>query len=347
MTLGKIIAASVAGQRLIECDGMRNELLPVNDSTACDLGSITKILSTTSIFMKLVEAKALALDHEVKRYLPEWSTYPRDGVTIANLLEHQAGLNEWRPLYISQQSPTAARIAIAHEGYKYSEGRHYSDLGFITLGNIVTEILNASLDVVFDDLVGTPLGLTSTQFAHPIDADNVFASSYGDRAEIEMVRSQVPYSTIESIEDFAGWRNHILQGEVNDGNAFHLYAGISGHAGLFSTAADLLTYGESILSSLSGNGYFDKNVLHTFLTVSRDPIQGLGFRTWEYEGEIEYWGHTGFPGTALGINPKTESVSVLMTNRLLTHEQTPKTEDLFTRVRTMIRTRYFSTSDEI
>jgi CubicO group peptidase (beta-lactamase class C family) len=231
-------------------------------------------------------------------------------------------------------------MAIAREGHKYSEGRHYSDLGFITLGNIILEILKTSLDDAFKELVADPLELTSTQFAHPVDVSNVFASSYGDRAELEMVRSQIPYSTVEIAEDFSGWRKQILEGEVNDGNSFHLYGGVSGHAGLFSTAADLLTYGEAILASLNGNGYFDSQVVSTFLTVGRDPVQGYGFRTWEHEGEIEYWGHTGFPGTALGIDVKSDSVTVLLTNRLLTREQTPKTEDLFSEVREKMRNRY-------
>jgi CubicO group peptidase (beta-lactamase class C family) len=340
MTLGKITASSVAGERTIECLGMRNETLSVNESTACDLGSITKIISTTSIIMKLVEAKSLALNDVVSRYLPEWSTYARHGVTVADLLEHQAGLNEWRPLYISQENPTAARLAIAQEGYKYSQGRHYSDLGFVTLGNIITEILAMTLDEAFKELVGTPLLLTSTQFAHPSDASNVFASSFGDRAELEMVRNQIPYSTVESAEDFAGWRKHILEGEINDGNSFHLYGGISGHAGLFSTAVDLLIYGEAILESLNGNGYFDSRILNSFLTVGRDPFQGLGFRTWEHEGEIEYWGHTGFPGTALGMSPKTQSVTVLLTNRLLTLAESEKTENIFLDFREVMRNRY-------
>lgn len=340
MVLGKITALSVAGERSIECSGMRNGTLPVNYSTACDLGSITKIISTTSIIMKLVEVKLLALDDVVSRYLPEWSAYPRHGVTIVDLLEHQAGLNEWRPLYISQENPAAARLAIAQEGYRYSEGRHYSDLGFITLGNIIIEILKINLDEAFKELVGTPLALTSTQFAHPIDASNVFAASYGDRAEYEMVRSQLPYSTTESAENFTDWRNHILEGEVNDGNSFHLYGGISGHAGLFSTATDLLIYGETILASLRGDGYFNSQVLITFLTPGRDPTQGLGLRTWEHGGEIEYWGHTGFPGTVLAISPKTQTSAVLLTNRLLTHGESEKTENIFLDFREAIRNRY-------
>jgi len=339
MTLGKIVASSIDGVRTIEAEGQRNEELPVTDDTACDLGSVTKIIATTSILMKLIEKQVIALDDEVARFLPEWTSYPKV-TTVRDLLEHQSGLTEWRPLYISQKSAEFAREAIASDGYKYSSGRHYSDLGFITLGNVIEQVLATNLESAFKEWISTPLGLASTQFAKPVDTTNVFASSYGDQAEIEMVRSQIPYPTTEKLEDFLQWRSGILQGEVNDGNSFHLYKGVSGHAGIFSTAADLLTYGEEILKSLKGEGYFDQNLLSTFLTVGRDPMQGLGFRNWIHGGEIEYWGHTGFPGVTLGISPLHQSVVVLLTNRLLTREAPEKTEDIFMQVRDVMRKRY-------
>jgi CubicO group peptidase (beta-lactamase class C family) len=155
-----------------------------------------------------------------------------------------------------------------------------------------------------------------------------------------MIRSQVPYPTSEKLEDFSHWRSEIVQGEVNDGNSFHLYKGVSGHAGLFSTAADLLQFGEEILKSLNGEGYFDQNVLSTFLTVGRDPMQGLGFRNWIHNGDVEYWGHTGFPGVSLGISLESRRVVLLLTNRLLTREQPEATEAIFSNVRNVIRERY-------
>lgn len=339
MTLGKIVASSIDGLRTIEPEGLRNEELPVTAVTACDLGSVTKIVATTSILMKLIEKQVISLDDEVANFLPEWKSYPKN-VTLRDLLEHQSGLTEWRPLYISQASIDSAREVIASQGYKYSSGRHYSDLGFITLGNVIGQVLATDLESAFKEWICTPLGLTSTQFAKPVDTSDVFASSYGDHAEIEMIRSQVPYPTSEKLEDFSQWRNEIVQGEVNDGNSFHLYKGVSGHAGLFSTAADLLQFGEEILGSLKGEGYFDQKVLSTFLTVGRDPMQGLGFRNWILNGEVEYWGHTGFPGVTLSLSPHQKSVVVLLTNRLFTREAPERTEDMFMQVRDAMRNRY-------
>lgn len=340
MTPGKIVASSINGIRTIECQGLRNNEVPVNEQIACDLGSVTKILATTSIIMKLVENQVLAVDDLVEKYLPEWSEYQRKGVTIGDLLEHQSGLNEWRPLYISQSGIKDARQAIVREGYKYSSGRHYSDLGFITLGNVIIEVLGMDLESAFKEWVSQPLGLQSTQFAAPVDRNNVFASSFGDRAEHEMVSTQKPYETIEKVEEFHRWRNHILEGEVNDGNSFHLLSGVSGHAGLFSTAEDLMMYGEELLASIRGDGYFDQKVLSKFLTVGRDPMQGLGFRNWLEGDQIEYWGHTGFPGVTLAISPQHESVLVLLSNRLLTMDTPEKTEDIFAEIRTSMRNRY-------
>ena len=341
MTLGKIVASSIDGLRTIEPEGLRNEELPVTNDTACDLGSITKIVVTTSILMKLVEKQEIALDDEVAKFLPEWDSYPKV-VTLRDLLEHQSGLTEWRPLYISQKSADSARQVIASQGYKHSSGRHYSDLGFITLGNVIRQVLATDLESAFKEWISTPLGLASTQFVKPVDITNVFASSYGDQAEMEMIRSQIPYPTTEKFEDFSQWRSGILQGEVNDGNSFHLYKGVSGHAGLFSTAADLLKYGEEILKSFKGEGYFDQKILSTFLTVGRDPMQGLGFRNWIHNGDVEYWGHTGFPGVTLSLSPHHHSVVVLLTNRLLTREVPEKTEDIFAQVRDVMRKRYLN-----
>jgi CubicO group peptidase (beta-lactamase class C family) len=340
MTPGKIIASSIDGVRTIEREGLRNLEQPVHEKTACDLGSVTKIVSTTSLIMKLVESKTIAVDDLVERYLPEWASYQRTGVTIGDLLEHQSGLREWQPLYISQANGVEVRQTIASEGYAFDSGRHYSDLGFITLGNVITEVLGTDLESAFKELVSYPLRLQSTQYRAPVDPSNVFASSFGDRAEMEMIRTQVPYKTSERLEEFTQWRTHTLEGEVNDGNAFHLYNGVSGHAGLFSTAEDLLIYGEVLLSSLHGDGYFHREVLESFLTPGRDQMQGLGFRNWIEAGEIEYWGHTGFPGVTLAVSPHQKSVLVLLSNRLLTQGTPEKTEEIFADIRSMMRNRY-------
>jgi serine-type D-Ala-D-Ala carboxypeptidase len=339
MTLGKLMAASIAGVRTTDSKGLRNESLPVSAHTASDLGSVTKLVATTSILLKLVESGTVSLDDKVSKYLSEWTSYPR-ATTLRDLLEHQSGLTEWRPLYISQRTEYSARQVIASEGFKYTSGRHYSDLGFITLGNVIMQVLATDLESAFKEWISHPLKLSATQFALPVDPGDVFASSFGDQAELKMLRTQMPYETVERAGNFSRWRTHVLDGEINDGNSFHLYQGVSGHAGLFSTAGDLLTFGEELLSSLAGNGYFRKDILESFLTPGQDPMQGLGFRSWEHDGHIEYWGHTGFPGITFAISPSNQSVVVLFSNRLLTKGVPENTEDIFGQTRIMMRNSY-------
>ena len=98
MTLGRIVASSIDGVRTVELDGLRNEELPVTQESACDLGSITKIVATTSILMKLIEKRVISLDDDVTKFLPEWGSYPKV-VTLRDLLEHQsASLNGVRSI---------------------------------------------------------------------------------------------------------------------------------------------------------------------------------------------------------------------------------------------------------
>jgi CubicO group peptidase (beta-lactamase class C family) len=123
-----------------------------------------------------------------------------------------------------------------------------------------------------------------------------------------------------------------LSGDVNDGNAFHLFAGISSHAGLFSTASDLLQFGESILAGIHGGGLFAPDIVKLFLAQGPDLNQSLGFRSWSdtHEGcTDEFYGHTGFPGTVLAFSPKHDYVATLLTNRLHSRNSPTNTEDLW------------------
>jgi CubicO group peptidase (beta-lactamase class C family) len=115
---------------------------------------------------------------------------------------------------------------------------------------------------------------------------------------------------------FSGWRQHVLVGEVNDGNAFHALDSIAGHAGLFSSATDLLRFGDATLSALAGSGLATSALVGRFLSAGADPGQGLGWRRWDVGPDTEAWGHTGFPGVAVGIVPALGATVALVTNRL-------------------------------
>lgn len=323
---GFVLGISVGGKREVSAHGNRQVFgvdspLAMSTQTSFDLGSITKILATTAALMHLIDSGAISLDDQVKNFLPEWKGTDKDRITLRDLLLHRSGLWEWRPLYIRSQDPIEAIRVIAQAPLRYpvNAGRHYSDFGFISLGRVLSEVAGQELNDSIVDLVLKPLQLTSTQYATPISRESIAATSFGDWIEKEMVLSKTPYPVPEEAGDFKNWREQILVGEVNDGNAFHVFNGTSGHAGLFSTADDLLTFGEAINTSFREGGQYSRDITREFLTNGPDAGQQLGFRSWTdtYQGSVcEFFGHTGFPGTVLAFSPSHDCVIALMTNRL-------------------------------
>jgi serine-type D-Ala-D-Ala carboxypeptidase len=298
--------------------GAIDDPAPMTPETRCDLGSVTKLITTTTAVMAFVDAGELTLETRLSEVLPWISTAPCAAATIGQLLEHRAGLWEWWPLYLSASDPetalrTAARLPLRH---RPDQARHYSDLGFILLGAVVAEVGGRGLADVVAELVLEPAGLSATGFGEPVAGAPVAASSTGDRIERRMIETGDPYPVIGDVATFPGWRQHVLVGEVNDGNAFHALHSIAGHAGLFSSAADLLRFGDVILAALDGSGFASPALVRRFLCAGADPGQGLGWRRWELGPGTEAWGHTGFPGVAVGIVPALGATVALVTNRL-------------------------------
>ena len=327
---GIVIGTSISGGRTISANGYRSSLDTENPlnmlaDTSFDLASLTKIVATTSSLMELVALKELSVDDSVSQYLPAWNTSEKKAITIRHLLEHRSGLWEWRPLYISAAEPDAAHALIAKAPLRYEVNteRRYSDLGFITLGAVITAITGKTLIESVNELSLNKLPLAATRFAAPRDIDNVAATSRGDRYEKAMVDTKMPSPVVESSQDFQGWRTRILSGEVNDGNAFHLFKGVSSHAGLFSNADDLLSVGESLLNSPE---------LEFFTEVGIDPDAHLGFRSWvDTHGSCgaRFYGHTGFTGVIIALSPLHNAVFVGLSNRLHTDGEIIPTEDIF------------------
>lgn len=322
MIPGKVVATYSNGDVSIDYQGLRNTDEPMQVDTSFDMGSVTKIMCTTSIVMLLVQSGKLSLRDTVATYLPEWSTKEKERITIKDLLEHQSGLNEWAPIYLKFSHKEEAHQYIASTPLKYpvGSGRRYSDLGFMTLGLIIETIYKKSLDEIFLHEIAKPLGLKSTQFKSPVALNNVAISSLGDRFEREMVMSGKPYPVDLEIPAHYQWRESYLSGEINDGNSFKVFNGISGHAGLFSTVTDMINYSRAFMTEST---FFDPEVIRAFTLPGRDPIQGLGFRNWRNGTFI---GHTGFPGVAIAIDIEHERAIALATNRLVS-EGTPAPTD--------------------
>jgi CubicO group peptidase (beta-lactamase class C family) len=140
-----------------------------------------------------------------------------------------------------------------------------------------------------------------------------------------MLESRAPYPVPVPADSFTGWRTHVLVGEANDGNCWHGFGGVAGHAGLFTTASDLLSFGRAVVCSLDGDGPWSPDVVEEFLRPGRDAGQALGFRIADAGYGTMAW-HPGFPGVQLGIIPARRLVVVLLTNRLHTSGE-PRTLD--------------------
>lgn len=326
---GYLFATTKKGIRSYSANGARQcfgvaEELPVTDDTKFDLASLTKIVGTTASLLHLIDLDELQVTDLACKYLESWQGTDKSEITIAELLSHQSRLAEWRPLYFTDdlQENVAKQISRIPLTYPRNSGRRYSDLGFISLGEIVKTITGKDLPTAFATLVFEPLGLQNTSFG-PI-AGEVAATSNGDWYEKNMVATNTPYQIGHEVSEFAGWRGSYLVGEVNDGNSYHRLGGIAGHAGLFSTAEDLLIFAEAVIAN--------KWQAHNFLSVHGDPMQGLGFRNWHTPtrtGEEIFWGHTGFTGVALGFSIAHQSAALLLTNRLHAQGEPTPTDELW------------------
>jgi CubicO group peptidase (beta-lactamase class C family) len=296
----------------------------VHRDTVFDLGSITKVAVTTALVMTLVERGVLDLEAPAASWLDRFTGAGKERVTLTHLLTHRSGLWEWWPVYFAASDRSAAIDFVCSLELRYpvDSARHYSDLGFMLLGEIVRRATGEGLERVARRLVLDPLGMRDTGYLPPRSLrERIAATSRGDAYEREMISSGDPYPVAVDPARFGRWREHTLVGEVNDGNAHHAFGGIAGHAGLFSTARDLATFGQVLADggAFRGTRIWKETTVELFTHDRDDPGQGLGFWTRRLEqaaGRPLGFGHSGFPGTELLVAPEEGLVVVLLTNRL-------------------------------
>lgn len=284
-----------------------------DSTTRWDLASLTKVVGTTSAMLQLVADGRVALDTPVVRYLPAF--VPPDGpekarITVRHLLTHTSGLPAWRPLYKEADGPAAAlALALATRPDTTPGARYvYSDLNFITLGALVARVTGEPLDAYLARHVFGPLGMRDTRYERGVPPA-------ADLARIAPT-------------EYDPWRQRKLRGEVHDENAYAL-GRVSGHAGLFSTAADLGRLARAYLACLGGGDaaarrVFDSATVARFTrpqdtTVSR---RALGWETPTGGNSAGHYlsprafGHTGFTGTSMWVDPGRGVYVVLLTNRV-------------------------------
>ena len=292
---------------------------PMRTSTLFDLASVTKVMATTFAVMLLADRGRLDIDAPVHRYLPDFRGAHLDSITVRHLLTHSSGLVQWQPLYYQASSAAQAYEAIRAMplGWGVGEGRHYSDLGFMLLGYIVERASGRPLDRFVEAELYRPLGLTSTTFTPRTRGFTDFAATeQGNVYERHMVYdSTFGYRYKGDPTSWDGWRRYVLDGEVDDGNAWYAHGGVAGHAGLFSTGGELRV----LLDLLNDRGVhrgrriIRAETVDRFLT--RDALQH--YLGWQYPRGLPEgsFAHNGFTGTyVIGVPLHSLSI-VLLTNR--------------------------------
>lgn len=271
------------------------------DSTIYDLASLTKVVATTTAAMILYDEGRLPLDRKVSEYLPGFVGKWKDEVTIRHLLTHRSGLPAGRELWRVARTPEQNKQAVIETKLRFRPGRSfiYSDLGADVLGWVVESIAGQPLDVFVRLRVFEPLGMANTHFLPP--------DSVHDRV---------------APTDRSARRGFVVGAQVHDENAYVL-GGVAGHAGLFGTADDLAVFAQMMLNG----GIFGETRIVSEETVRLFTQRAAGSRAlgWEMaegrHGAGEYlsptaYGHIGFTGTSLWIDPQRDMFVILLTNRV-------------------------------
>jgi uncharacterized protein YbbC (DUF1343 family) len=278
---------------------------PVTADTLYDLASLTKVVATTTMAMILVDEGRLDLDRPVQQFLPGFQGPGKEAVTVRHLLTHSSGLAAVAPLYKELRGRTAFVERIQSMDLVYPPGSRstYSDLGIILLGEILERVAGQPLEDFVRERIFAPLGMRETTFRPPAELRPRIAPT-----------------------EFDPWRGRLVHGEVHDENAFAL-GGVAPHAGLFSTAGDLARFAQMLLDggALDGRRIVSRETVELFTRRAGIPgsDRALGWDTKSAEGSSagslfssRSFGHTGFTGTSIWIDPERQLYVILLTNRV-------------------------------
>jgi CubicO group peptidase (beta-lactamase class C family) len=299
----------------------------MDTATLFDLASLTKVVGTTTSLMLLADRQRIRIDDPVAMYLPGFDTGEKKQITIRHLLTHTAGLYEWYPLYYRSAHRDSTIRVIESLPLRFPVGRQrkYSDLGFMLLGAIIEKVSGMSLEQFEERNIFKPLGMSHTTY-NPLRngrRDNIAATSFGNPYEYRMVHDTSLGFAIPGLDaqSWNGWRRYVLRGEVNDGNAWYSSEGMSGAAGLFSTAGDLQLLVNMLLDKgmAGGSRFISEEVIRSFLTP--DTFRnGLGWmmdpeNAFMKNGPTGSYGHTGFTGTSISVVPEYRLSVIILINR--------------------------------
>jgi uncharacterized protein YbbC (DUF1343 family)/CubicO group peptidase (beta-lactamase class C family) len=292
---GSVIYRKAYGSRALE---PRRELMTLD--TVFDLASLTKVIATTTAVMQLVEEGKVRLNDPVAKYLPEFAQNGKEDITVRQLLTHYSGLEPDLDLKTAWEGKeTAYRMAFAETPQQPpGSGFVYSDINFITLGALVERVSGETLDEYVTRHIFAPLKMTYTRFLPP-----------------EAWRAKIAPTQYDENE-------HMLWGLVHDPTARRM-GGVAGHAGLFSTGDDLAKLAQALLNG--GGGILSALTVEKMTRPEQPPsapvLRGFG---WDIDSPLSSnrgdllpvggYGHTGWTGTSVWIDPTTQTYIILLTN---------------------------------
>ena len=277
----------------------------VTTNTIYDIASLTKVIVTTTAAMICYDRNLFDIDDTVSNYIPDFALNGKENVTIKNLLLHNSGLPSFKPFYKKYSSPDDVISDIYSTPLQYKPGTKtiYSDLGIITLAKVIERVTGKSLDDFSQEEIFKPLDMNSTYFNPP------------DSLKYKIAPTEY--------DDY--WRNKLVWGEVHDETASMLN-GVAGHAGLFSTASDI---SHLLLMLLDEGNYSSKRIINTETIqlftkrYSQQSTRALGWDTKSNTGssagdlfDSTSFGHLGFTGTSVWIDPTRDLFVVFLTNRV-------------------------------
>jgi len=303
--------------------------LPVQPTTIYDLASLTKPLATVTSVLLLIQRAKVSLGDSVQKIVTELEGTPIGQATVRDLLSHQSGLPGWRPLYerLDARSiapglscwdlPVKQHVLkmIRDEPLIYVRGERcvYSDLGFMLLGFLVERLSGMVLDRWCEDAI-----------VRPLRADPMMFCPATGGAQLDLIRPIVDISRIAPTEQDE-WRNRLLHGEVHDENAAAM-GGVAGHAGLFGTAESVLAVSGAWLRGYHGReSILEGELVRQFTTRQESAVRSSWALGWDTPSapsssgscfSEQSFGHLGYTGTSLWIDPLCELEVVLLSNRV-------------------------------
>ena len=323
---GRIVYRKAFGDRAIE---PKRE--PMTVDTIFDLASLTKIVATTTLMMILVERGKVSLADPVALYIPEFGKFGKERITIEQLMTHRAGLPPDNEIadYVGKIDPIE-KICELRLSYEPGTRFIYSDVGFIVAAEIIRRVSGMRLDTFASQSIYSPLQMYNTAFNETefVKALPRICAQEGARVDIGIADKYTSwcrqFSVTAPTENREGrW----MRGEVHDPRAYEM-GGVAGHAGLFSTADDLAIFCQMILNKGEYNGVrilapYSVDRMVSAQTMPTSQMRGIGWDVnTSYSSNrgdlfpVGTFGHTGFTGTSIWLDPASETFVVLLTNRV-------------------------------